>query len=396
MIQFVTPIDAGKLRMAYNNDILRFYSDSTDPALYADVTLSETSAILMVGTEPKTYFTIRLYPNPQGQFYLNLQPYVAATLNTRNFEDTLQTSLAAGNSSSFTYAFSNGTLLNGVLKINVTHKTAEADSVTNTLVWLGGTQQFGDYSRLATSDLLMLSPTKKNTVNEYYLKYWQGYPFDISVLDYNASLIARRNFTVVNQTNALTTTLSPKGNITRITFSDGRTDETPETLLPLAEGTNKLKVSTSATRQRWVHIEKVPYCEGVYLKWLNAMGGYSYWLFEDTYAIDRSTKYNDEIDRNNDNLENSFGRTVQTGKESRDTLKIIAELLTEDERRIVEGILDSPKIYLFTGKPLSQNSYRSWIEVTLKTGSARLKNPKQPLTNFTFDIELPIRFTQTL
>jgi hypothetical protein len=396
MIQFVTPIDAGKLRMAYNNDVLRFYSDSTDPALYADVTLSETSAILMVGEEPKVYFTIRLYPNPQGQFYINLQPHVAATLNTRNFEDTLQTALAAGSNTTFTYPYSNGTLLNGNLKISVAHKTAPADSATSTLVWLGGVQQFGNYTRLATADLLLLSPIRKESLNEYYFKYWQGYPFDISILDYSGVLVLRRNFSVVNETNALTATLSPKSNVTRIAFSDGRTDETLETLLPLAEGMNKLKISTSATRQKWAHIEKIPYKSGVYLKWLNAMGGYSYWLFEDTYAIDRSTKYNGEIDRDNDNLENAFGRTLQTGKESQDTLKIIAELLTEDERRIVETILDSPKIYLFTGKPLSQNSYRSWIEVTLKTGSARLKNPKQPLTNFTFDIELPMRYTQSL
>jgi len=394
MIQFSTPIDPNKLRMAYNNDVLRFYSDSTDPALYADVTLTQVLTFIPINEVPEVYCSIRLYPNPQGQFYINLQPYVAAILNTRNFEDTLQTSLAAGSSTSFTYGFSNGTLLNATLKISITHKDAPQDAVSNTLMWLAGAQQLGEYTRFEKTNLLLLSPTKKEQPNEYYFKYWQGYPFDVSLLNYS-SIFTFRSYSIVNETNGLSATFPKEGNITRLVFSDGRTDETMETVLPLTEGSNKLKIST-VSLQKWAIVEKVPYKCGVYLKWLNAMGGYSYWLFEDTYAIDRSTKYTDEIDSDNANVENSFGRTLQLGKESQDTLKIVAELLTEDERRIVEGILDSPKIYLFTGKPLSQNSYRSWIEVTLKTGSARLKNPKQPLTNFTFDIELPVRYTQRL
>lgn len=135
---------------------------------------------------------------------------------------------------------------------------------------------------------------------------------------------------------------------------------------------------------------------GVYLKWLNKYGGYNYWLFENTYSIDRSTKYTGELDRDFANLEQMYGRTSQIGKESQDSMKIIAEMLNDDERRIVEGILDSPKIYLFTGKPFSRNGNRNWIEVSLKTTNARIKNSKQPLTSFSLDIELPQRFTQTL
>ena len=74
----------------------------------------------------------------------------------------------------------------------------------------------------------------------------------------------------------------------------------------------------------------------------------------------------------------------------------MAELLNEEERRIVEGLIDSPKIYLFTGRPYGRSSYRDWLEVTLKNTNVRLKNPKQPLVNFAFDLELPLRYTQTL
>lgn len=395
MIQFVNDIDDAKLRMAYNNDVLRFYSDKTLPPLYADVTLRETNLLLLDGTQPNVYFSARLYPNPQGQFYINLQPYVAATINTRNFHDTLQSNINSGSTSSFTYFFADGTVLIGNLTISVAHPNENPDTITKSLVWLAGAQQLDSFSRLAKNDLLLLSPFRKDTTQEYYFKYWQGYPFDISIYNLTGIFTLFNGLKVTNETNGLSKSFTLGANVTRLIFSDGRTDETLETILPFAEGTNKLKL-TYSTKSKLAVVEKIPYKSGVYLKWLNAMGGYSYWLFEDTFAIDRATKYNGEIDSDTANLENSFNRTLQTGKTSQDSIKIVAELLTEDERRIVEGILDSPKIYLFTGKPFSQNIYRSWTEVTLKTGSARLKNFKQPLTNFSFDIELPVRYTQSL
>ncbi|PZR24432.1 MAG: hypothetical protein DI539_00200 [Flavobacterium psychrophilum] len=394
MIKFVTDIDKDKLRMAYNNDILRFYSDAETPTQYADIVLNEETPFLLENMEPKKLFSIRLYPNPEGKFYANLQPYAAACLNTRNFEDTLNPSPEAGSPDSFTYSFSGGTVLTGTLSINITHVGGAVTKSTHPLTWLAGTQQHGEYTRLAKTGFVLLSPSRKDNTNEWPLKYWQGYPFDFSFyMPYNPILF-RRNFSLKNETNQLSQTFNQQGAVTRLVFSDGRTDETLETLLPLAEGKNRLKFGF--TQPKWALVEKVPYKCGVYLKWLNALGGYSYWLFENTYAIDRSTKSLGEMDRDNNNIENSFGRSISLGKESQDTMKIIAELLNEDDRRIVEGILDSPKIYLFTGQPFSQSSSRDWVEVTLKTSTARLRNPKQSLINFAFEIELPTRYCITI
>lgn len=190
-----------------------------------------------------------------------------------------------------------------------------------------------------------------------------------------------------------------RGPVCRLFFSDGRTDETLEDLLPITEGRNNIRFKTTSLNQhtyKYIHLDKVPYQCGVYLKWLNKYGGYSYWLFEDTFAIDRSTKYTGEVDNDNANPEDAFGRVLQMGKESQDTIKVTAELINPEERTVTEGLLDSPKIYLFTGQPFARNSYRDWVEVTLKTTSARIKNFRQPLTNFSFDLELPQRYTQTL
>lgn len=382
MIQFVKDIDVDKLRMAYNNDVLRFYNNGTAPAVWAELALR-------AGTD-EDIFRVRLYPNPQGRFFINLKPYITAIINTRNFEDVMETNLRKQLFPSFLYSFSQGTYLNRTLHFTIMHADGLNTNATYNLSWLAGVEQPGDYTRLAADQPLVLSPFKRDATNQHYLKYWQGYPFDMAF--YSGSI----NFiTLHNETNGLGRQLSGLSVVNRLFFCDGRTDETLESFIPLIEGFNKLRLGTGAT-QKNIILEKIPYKCGVYLKWLNRYGGYSYWLFEDTYSIDRSTKQLGELERDNENLENSFGRTIQIGKESQDSMRIIAELLTEDERRIVEGIIDSPKIYLFTGRPLSRNNFNDWVEVVLKTSNTRIKNPKQPLTNFTFDIELPLRYTQTL
>jgi hypothetical protein len=382
-IIFSKPVDAAKLRMAYNNDVLRFYSDNAMAAKFCTITnRNDTTAL-----------NIRLYPAPDGTFFFNFKPYVTALINTRNFKDTLQPELNRTNPDTFVYNATPGTLLQLNVNIEITFVNDTTDDVTHTLTWLAGAVQLGSCTPFSTQGTYVLSPFATASANAWHLKYWQGYPYDISV--YAPATL----FRVSNETNLLTQQFTVSNPVFRLVFSNGDDDETLEDVLPLSDGHNSLRILATEAPSAddvFITLNKVPYKPGVYLKWLNAMGGYSYWLFEDTYSIDRSTKQLGELDSDNNNPEDSFGRTIQIGKESQDTLKIVAELLTEDERRIVEGILDSPKIYFFTGKPYARNVYHDWIEVVLKTTGARIKNPRQPLTNFTFDIELPVRYSQTL
>lgn len=381
MIIFNPPIEIKNLNMAYNNYSLYFYSTNNTAPSYCDITAMGLSA--------------RLYPNPQGRFFFNFKPYVTALINTRNFEDRVVTNINSGNPDSFMYNVTAGTFLqrNVTFKIVFPGQLPFDDIKSYVISWLAGVEQVGTKPDFTIGDLLVLSPFQKDSANSYYLKYWQGYPFDMAFFTNTNSL------TVHNETNLVSQQLNVIGFGTRLFFSDGRTDETLEDLIPLAEGYNKLRLvrmEDFPQQDKYLTLEKVPYKEGVYLKWFNKYGGYSYWLFENTYSIDRTTKSLGELDYDDQNLSEAYTRSLTIGKESQETVKIVAELLTDDERIIVEGILDSPKIYMFTGKPFSRNSNKDWVEVKLKTGSARLKNPRQPLTNFTFDLELPQRYTQML
>lgn len=401
MIVFEKPIEQDRIRMAFNNHVIRFKSDSPLLANYCDIVIVGITGIV-------ENVTLRLYPNPQNSFYFNFKPYVSTLISSLGFEDTIATTeLTANDADSFVYNAANGTFLQKTVHINIALQDG-TDGGSYVLEWLGGVEQIGAEHTFKTNDYFVLSPFKKLSPTTFYLKYWQGYPFDIGIFNRepqfyldNTTTLFSQGFTTPFPPPGIPAFLMPglRGPVTRLFFSDGRTDETLEDLLPLIEGYNTLRLKTSTANNandKIIHLEKVSYKCGVYLKWLNAMGGYSYWLFENTYSVDRTTKSLGELDRDMNNADEIFARAVQVGKESQDNIKIVAELLTEDERTIVEGMLDSPKIYLFTGQPFSRNSYRNWIEVNLKTTSARIKNPRQPLTNFTFDIELPARYSQTL
>ena len=379
MIHFVQPLEPERLRTAFNNDVVRFYTDLSAEPNHADVTL---------GTGP----TIRLYPAPDGRFYFNFKPYVTTLINTSNFEDTLQTELTVNDVTSFALP-APGIALQLEVTINITAAYDVTDSATLTLNWLAATQQLGSYRALAVEDVHVLTPHRTDAANGHYLKYWVGYPFDISFYSTPGTL------GITNQTNLLSQNIPLAEGGTRLFFGDGRTDETLEDLLPLNDGFNTLQLLRTGDadiKTQFITIEKEANCSGVYLKWFNAQGGYSYWLFADTYSIDRSAKSLGELDRDFENLPDTFGRTTQTGRQSQDTVKIVAELLTPAQRDIVQNILESPKVYLFTGQPYSRSSYRDWIEVSVKTSAARIRNARETLTNFAFDIELPERFTQML
>ncbi|GGB84059.1 hypothetical protein GCM10007424_25080 [Flavobacterium suaedae] len=395
MIVFSPSINAHALRMAYNNDIVRFYSNLNIEAEVESCTITDSFG--------SVYATI--YPNPQSRFYFNFKPYISTLVNTKNFEDTMQPDIDSGSPSSFTYFASNGRFTQRNIAFSIKFSDGTTDTDSYVLSWLAGVQQPGDFKEFSLTDFLILSPFKPGTANNYYMKYWEGYPFDIPYFNNTNGVL------VTNNTNLLSQEFDTSGYsssyCTRLVVSDGRTNITLEDLLPLANGVNQLTFTqrtsgmlpgspTFSGNEKMLTLEKVPYTCGVYLKWFNVMGGFNYWLFEDTYSITRKTKHLGTIDNDFENINKTFSRSVSTGKESQDSIKVVAELLTEDERSVIEGILDSPKVYLFTGQPFAQNGYNNWIEVSLKTSSATIKNPRNKLTNFSFELELPERYTQTL
>jgi hypothetical protein len=131
------------------------------------------------------------------------------------------------------------------------------------------------------------------------------------------------------------------------------------------------------------------YCNGHYLKWLNSFGGWSYWLF---YKGNENLQTKELGVLNNDfnNLEDTVSPVISLGTESQNAIALLQEGITKDEMLLLRDLLDSAKVYMFTGIAFTQSSDKDWIEVIVKSGNFRLSNARERLNNLSLTIELPM------
>jgi len=371
-IDFLQSIDTDRINMAYNNNVIRFTSDSGLDILNATITLGGQSVLI--------------YPNPTGLFYFNFKEYISTTINTFNFFDTLVTDIDASDDTTFTYSFGGFLKISFTITINFTNNTNETYSVF--IPFLSGVQQIETYKRnvTQTTDNIILLPLYPNTTNKYYAKYFEGYPFDVSFLQ-----LEPVDLELTNNTNLLDYTFEYKGFLTRLFFSDGRIDESINDLLPIALGVNEI-----AWLDKFLYIDKADVCSGVYVKWYNNYGGYSYWLFPNFAQRTQSMRNIGEINTDFENLEDTYNQVSQIGLTAGQKLIVNSDKLTEEEFNLLSTILTSPKVFLFTGEPFSQADVNDWMEVRIANTTQRTRNFKGQALEINLDLELPDLYTQTL
>ena len=182
-----------------------------------------------------------------------------------------------------------------------------------------------------------------------------------------------------------TETYTNENRINRVVISNGNE------LINLERGYNNFVINNVS-----IQIENITeVCGGHYLKWLNAFGGWNYWLFykgNDTLTTkDLGTIYNDYED-----VVDTISPYVAIGKTSENNIVVQQELITPNEMLILNDLLESPKVYLFTGTPNEVAQPNDWLEVTIKSGSFRVVNSREKMNSLILTIELPSNNTKTL
>lgn len=378
MITFSKDIAIDKLLLAYVNNVVEFSSDNI---------LAKTKATITIGISIKT-----LFPSPTGNFYLNFKEWITSLINVDNFADDLQSDII---SDGYIYDWTTKTYLNKTITFTIFFSDESFETTIRDVKWLSAYLQLEDFKikyPIGNSLLnpVVLSPRKIDTNQTSYVKYWNGYPFDISVYCQLES-----DLTILNQTNLLDLTFSSVNIINRIVFSDGDTDTTIENALPLLDGFNSLKLTSNAL-DYYLLVEKISdSCSGHYIKWFSELSGWSYWLFNKGNR-NRKTKDLGELNNDFNNLEDTISQTIQIGKTSNDVITVTSDIINEDEKTLLESIIDSPKIYLFTGQPYAKANYNDWIEISLNTTDFRIVNAKESLSKMNFAFELPQRNTRKL
>lgn len=376
-IVFNKELDITKINLAFNNNIIEFYSDSG---------VAPNNATITIGVNEVTIF-----PNPDGVFRYNLKDLIISIINVDNYTDDLNPDL----DTTFLYDWSSKVSLIDDVEtvINLSNDTTETD--TRSITWLSGyvdlyrwKQNFPSEDLLNT-EIRLLQKNNGDSYYDYYLKYWAGYPFDLTMW------LDNDDIDINNITNGLSTNIVNGNNVSRIVFSDGRTNVTIEDILPLMNGVNDLEVV--GTNSFNLRLDKVTeFCpNGVYIKWINSLGGWNYWLFSKGETISR-TDSKGSIKSQEQNLADSLSPFVSLGKSESDSIRVREQRVNTQYKTLFTDLLDSAKVYLFSGTPFSKNTFNDWIEVDLKDGRFITENPKENLYTFDFELTLPTNTTRRL
>ena len=363
-ILFTTDISQTNILFSHQNNVVVFKSDSVKKALKVEITINGEMFVI--------------YPNPLGVFYYNFYQYIQSSVNTKNLADDLNVDL----STAFIYNSEAGTYLENSIGFKIIFIDSTFEIISKSLKWILGCLQIEDYK----SNPTIFPINAPFILGSKYVKYFEGYPFDISVY-----VGVSTKLQITNELNLLFIKTFTPSKVNRIIFSDGNIDSTINDTLSIANGINDLKITSNAINV-FLELEKQNNCDGVYLKWLNNLGGWSYWLFEKESRV-RNTKDLGEVQNDYYNPIDTIGPTISIGKTSKDIIKTTTGIISLKEINLLESIIDSPKIYYFKGIPFSKNNFNDWIEVSLKTSSIILKNAKRNNFQFNIELEMPDRNT---
>lgn len=164
----------------------------------------------------------------------------------------------------------------------------------------------------------------------------------------------------------------------------------------LRTGYNDLQINLGAFTPKQLKVKLIDPCSGVYLKWFNEKGSWSYWLFNSIYKDRINSKVIDVYNTDFSSVEETYHASLITGKEAKNTIDLQYKGLDDYEFEQVKDILTSPRVELFIGN-INDNyaltvanggaDYsKAWMSVRVLDGSLT-KNTKIGLHNIAISID---------
>lgn len=376
-IDILNDFDETKIYSAFDNIIIEFGLDTapTSPIDFAEV----------IGLG----FPVDLSPDPQGNFYFNFKLFSKSYITKGNLQDKISYDVDILNADSF--GKEDPDFMQGK---NITIKVVLEDATEITknfiLKYYRGVQdleRFNHYLFVAQNDVIDYRATS------IYL--WKGYPLDIGVFSKDLSIIRiaiEENYFNSNSNEINTFLLIDGYQFARVILTNGVDNIRSFNGADLLENINSIYVADASEANFAVKIFNVvnmPECEGHYLKWLNRSGDYSYFLFSNKYeeTIDASSigKINNDYANKGQNVSPSLSK----GKKSNRELTLFKDRVGVEMRYFLSDLIDSPKVYYYTGKKDTKASEFDWIEVDVANSDFEMNRPKERVWDFYLDIEFP-------
>lgn len=375
---FSKSLSEANLLNSHNNNIVEFGSDNVLEATDCDINLGG--------------IVVNITPNPDGVFRYNFKDIIKTLINPSNFSDDYIPDI---DNLGYVYLDPNlYKLLAVTYTINLTGGTTEASS--KNYKFTKSVKQPDIFSRTVidtTTELLaFLLPFEDPSVKSYNAVYHKGFPFDLPLFSN-----IPRSITIVNKTNNLSATLDIGQGVNRIVISDGSESFTFEDLLPLVTGFNEIEfqITSDPTEFKTLILEKRESSCAPYLKYYTDYGSYFYYLFDGIYQDLTKTKIIDVVNRDFDDISETFENIIITGKGSSTKKKIFLEQMTDRQRKYLLPIISSPRVELYTRDVFQMSEADSWRGVVLNDGEFKEIDTKRTLYGFKAEISF-INYTLTL
>lgn len=352
---------------AYNNSIIEFGVDIGVPV----------TATITTGT-----YSFEISADANGKFEFNFKRIVEVLINQDQFTDDIVVTDPA------VYLFQDPKLFLD-FSFTILVRLEDDTTVTQNYTWpfLKSVEQL-IRKPYQNSELKILAPYEGEVC---HLSYFEGYPFDIAIYS-NID----RSVTVKNLRTGLSLILNLKKGVNRIFISNGENDNLGfESQLPLYLGINELEFSYNAAVAFTLFLDKKPVECGHLLKFLNQEGGWSYFRFLELSTLDTKAATIQRLNADFNNLDKSYENYKISGKKAEQSQELQSGIITEHEKKIVEQIPTSPKVYLYTNEELQPFSLIDFIGIEASNGTYTSAN-KYRQSNYNISIERPAIYTQTL
>lgn len=356
---------------AYNDSIIEYTSTLTG------VTYSN----IYVGTN-----VFKTYP-VAGVFSYNFKPVVSVLINKNRFKDSITPDFTNA------YVYKDNTLNYHLQPVIRVYNNSTYEETIPSWEFIKSVEQLVGYREKSEIEkaIRILLPTNNKT--EYFLPYFEGYPTDFAIYGIpEGATYYFKNVSTISQSPTFTSeTLGTH----RVYLSDGGQNEYASNFLGLSTTDNLVELWVNGSFNSNITIKRNSSRSGVYLKWFNTSGSYSYWLFDPVYTETVQTKTLDDLNGEWDNLQNVSATSRIAGKSATKTLKVSTRY-TSQEKEYITSILTSPIVEMYVAsKPFSKTDVNKFIGVTINDGSTPSTN-KSTNNKMDLTITLPAIYTQTI
>lgn len=366
--------DLLSINPAFNDSIIIFSSNTI---------LEPERANIKVGEHT---FTAEPY---NEMFHFNFRGIATTLINQNKFADTIfpnVASIVSYNDSSLSRTFD--------VQLEIFNAAGEIDTITKQYTFLRSAEQLPFYNQKLThaNNVRVLLPS--NNFTDYYAVWTEGYPFDVGVYGIKTGdTYYLKNTRTGDQMPALTAT---DNEVKRIFFSDGENDFNNANVLPITNNLNELELYVNGIFKANIHLKRKENTCGVYLKFVNNDGAYSYVHFSKIYTSSLKTRSMDEFNSSYGNLQDLIGGSIILGKEGQESLRL-STIIQDRDKRYFKDLLTSPRVQMYIhNKPYFKTNPFAFIDVVLNDGSYTIENTKSHNLKFDVTITLPKENTLNL